>query len=302
VALNAYIADVQRLLHDPNANYFAVNDLTSYINKGRSQIAIKGQCVRLLISGSVSAIAITNGGSGYDPSTVIAVQGSGMGAIAAPTIVGGVITGVTLISGGSGYDNNTSVIAVDPTGAGAGAVFAPTLIGVNLTGVGQEQYLYSTRAAAAQQLNSGVRTPLGIFSVAVSWGSMKPMLTPKIWSEFQAYYRSYSTGMQSYPTIWSQYAQGDKGSMFVWPLPSQSTNMDWDTYCDVIPLQNDTDPEALPYPWTEAVKFYAAYLALDNAQRAKDSDRMHAEFLATMKSARADSEPPFWPEPYASEY
>src|SRR5262249_35613192 len=119
-----------------------------------------------------------------------------------------------------------------------------------------------------------------------------------VWTDFQAYLRSYSTGLQNYPTVFSQYGQGEGGSLYLWPLPSQATDMEWDSYCTPIDLSADSDPEVIPYPWTDAVKFYAAYLAFQNAQRYEDADRMFGEYEKFMKRSRAMSDSPVVPDAY----
>lgn len=47
--LNTYITQVQRLLHDPSAQFWSITDLTAYINEARGQLAGEGQCVRNLV-------------------------------------------------------------------------------------------------------------------------------------------------------------------------------------------------------------------------------------------------------------
>ena len=77
--------------------------------------------------------------------------------------------------------------------------------------------------------------------------------------------------------------------------------MDWDCYCTPIVLVDDTTAEAIPYPWTDAVPYYAAYLAYLDAQRADDSDRMFKQYEMFMKRARNMSETPFVPDYYQSD-
>jgi len=98
--------------------------------------------------------------------------------------------------------------------------------------------------------------------------------------------------------VWSQYGQGANGSIYVYPFPSQIMQWDWDTYCLPINLNVDADPEAIPYPWSDAVQFYAAYLAYYNSQRRSDGDAMFAVYEQFMKRARANSEPDYVPDPY----
>lgn len=66
-----------------------------------------------VVSGAITTIAVTSGGSGFttaNPPTVTISGGSGSGATATAIVNGaGVITGLTLGSGGSGYANSTGI-------------------------------------------------------------------------------------------------------------------------------------------------------------------------------------------------
>ena len=302
MALNVYISQTQRLLHDPQAQYFSIADITVYINIARSQIAIESQSIRVLISGIVSACPVVVGGANYSAGTTISIAGGsgGTGAVYQPTIVGGQITATTQIALGSGYDNLTKAIAVDPTGAGSGAVFAPVVVGLNMMVIGQEVYTFASRNAALQVVTSGQCSAIhGVFSVSCSWGSSKPTLTHTSWGYFQANYRVWANGWLNNPVAWAQYGQGASGSIYLAPIPSSAFSMDWDTYCVPTALNSDTDGEALPYPWTDAVPYYAAYLAYSNAQRPNDATAMLNQYKMYMMRARAFSEPPFIPDPYS---
>jgi hypothetical protein len=296
--LNAYITATQRLLHDPSASYFSTGDLTAYINEARNEIAIAGTCVRALISGSIASCAVNAGGSGYvNPVVGFASASGGVGAVATLTVVGGVITNCTIIAPGSGFDAATTAAVVTDSGGGSGAVLTPTVAGNNVMVVGQEVYSFASRNAAAQ-ITPGVNAIHGVMSIAVSWGSTKPMLKQRSWNDFQAKWRSWANGWLNNPIVFAQFGQGANGSVYLAPIPAQPFSMDWDTYCVPVALVDDTTPEAIPYPWTDCVKYYAAYLALDNAQRAPDADRMLAGYERCMRTARAHSTPPFIPEPY----
>lgn len=76
------------------------------------------------------------------------------------------------------------------------------------------------------------------------------------------------------PNTYSQFQPGIGGLFFVSPTPTTGLNARLDCVGYPTSLAVDADPEALPYPWTEAVQYYAAYLALLNAQRYGDADSM----------------------------
>lgn len=299
--LTQYQQETQRLLHDPSAVYFSTTDLTAYINTARNQVALEGQCVRQLVCGVITSVAVVSGGSGYSLQTLISVSGNGMGAVITPAINTGVITSATIVAGGTSYDTtaNTQLTVIDPSNSpGSGASLTAVLAGANLTTVGQEIYPFSSVNAAAQALNPGINQILGVMSVAVSWGAMKPMLDKRTWTDFQAHFRAWTTGFQGQPAVWAQYGQGVNGSIYICPIPSQVLNMDWDTYCAPIALVTDSTVEAIPYPWTDCVQYYAAFLAYANSQRQSDAEAMMKLYTMNVKRARAMSEGTFIPSPY----
>jgi hypothetical protein len=72
----------------------------------------------LVAQESVSSIAVTNGGTGYDAAdTVSIIGGGGEGATATLSLTAGVVTGVTVTAGGSGYTSEPSAIITTSTGS-----------------------------------------------------------------------------------------------------------------------------------------------------------------------------------------
>jgi hypothetical protein len=301
VALNAYIQQTQRLLHDPTASFYNAADLTTYINIARRQLAIEGQCVRALLSGgTILSVGVNSGGSGYAGTPSVTITGSGQQAKASAQIGGGQVTQITLLNGGWGYLTPPTFTVVG-SGGGNNATFNVLVDNSCSTVAGQEVYPFSSFNSLVQSYPTlpGMQAMVGCFGVSISWGSMKPTLKAEVWSEFQAWYRSYNTGLQNYPMVWSSYGKGVAGSIYLWPLPSQVSQMDVDAWCIPIDLISDSTPEAIPSPWTDCIPYYAAYLAYDNAQRKQDADRMLAAYTQFMKRAQALTEAPFTVSYYA---
>lgn len=300
MALLSYQQQVQRLLHDANASFYSLTDINAYINTARGQVAAEGRCLRLLLSGGVIT-GITNlvGGAGYTAATTVTFTGSGQQAFATPTIAGGVITAITITSGGWGFLTAPTVVITD-TGGGAGASATATVDNSATTVAGQEVFKFSTLNTLAA-LTAGVQAVLGAMSIAAQWGagnSYKPTLDRMVWSQFQAYCRIWSNSAQSFPSVWATYGVGGAGSFYLFPIPSQALSLDIDAYCRPINLVDDTTVEALPYPWTDAVQYYAAYLAFNNSQRQADSDRMFKQYETFMQRSRAQVESEFYPSAY----
>jgi hypothetical protein len=316
MALTSYQAQTQRLLHDPGAQAYSLADITVYINIARSQIAIEGECIRALLSGgTITNLQILSPGSGYSGTATVAFTGGGAQSFATATIGGGAISSVTLVNGGWGWipASNLVVTATGSTG-GSNATFTSTVDNSATTVTGQEVLQFSTLNNLLAAWNSSTNPPtqgaviggsqvIKVFSVACNQvGTYKPMLTQKIWSEFQAYLRIYANTQQNYPVYWSQYAQGVNGSLYLFPWPAQALQMDVDVCVTPINLVTDSTAEAIPYPWTDAIPYYAAYLAYENSSRKEDADRMFKMYQMFMARGRANSESPFMPDYYNYEY
>lgn len=407
MALVQYQQDVQRYLHDPNATYFSLTDLTRYINLARRYVAIKSQSVRALLSGgSIISVSIVSGGTGYAgpptfsfaPQTIATIGGTvhtgdvcsivttsssitgspitisrtvlsadtlvsvasalaasynananltaaglvavaagpvvniyqtlplavtpvftssvtgtnatttvtissgttGSQAIITGTVSGGAVNSVTIVSGGWGFFTTPYLLAGGNSTAGTDATFSVTVDNSCSTVPGQEVYQFSTFNALAQTF-PGIQSVCGIFSVACSQGgTYKPILTPCTWTEFQAYLRIYQNQAQNYPVYWSQYGQGISGSFYLFPWPSQVLQMDIDAWCIPVDLTSDSTPEAIPLPFSDAVPYFAAYLALVDAQRMADANEMKARADVYLQFSRAGVDAPFVPEYYGA--
>jgi hypothetical protein len=314
--LTDYQTEVLELLHDPNNTYYSVTDINNYINRARHRIATKSQCVRVLLSGgTITGLSINSGGSGYSGTPTVTISGAGQQASATATILAGAINTVTLTNNGWGYiTGTTTTVFASGSGGGSNATFNLTIDQSLTTVPGQEVYPFANATSLVTNagfLFPGIEDVVGVLSVACAWGAnaaMKPMLRPKIWSEFQAYLRSYNTGMRTYPAVWSQYGTGvgtGGGSIYLWPLPSQPSQMDWDCWCRPVPLVQGAmpaTPEAIPYQFTTAVAFYAAYLAYSNAQRAEDAKNMFEQYNDKVVEAQAAMTAPFVDDYYESDF
>ena len=153
---------------------------------------------------------------------------------------------------------------------------------------GVEKYSYGYALPYLTACNAGVSGICDVIDVAVSWGGNRPSLNWIDWESLQAYARSYNFNVTSYPFCWSSNGSGTKGQVWLFPVPqiTQVTNaqpgaageMEWDVTCLPSPLYTDSDYEALPSPFTDAVKFYAAHLAFLGSQRYGMAATMKALF------------------------
>lgn len=124
----------------------------------------------------------------------------------------------------------------------------------------------------------------------IAGGAWKPLWRRIVWTDFQARFRIYGRtfyGTISEPGWWSQYNEGAIGALYLAPIPGQAQPMEVDLTCIPENLLTDQDPEPIPYPWIDAVPYWAATLCLMQQQRPQDAQAMAATFNAELPFAAA---------------
>jgi len=114
-------------------------------------------------------------------------------------------------------------------------------------------------------------------------GSWKPMWRRIVWTDFQARFRIYGgtfMGILSEPGWWAQYGEGPAAQIYLAPIPTTSLPMEVDLTVIPQPLMTDGDSDPIPYPWTDAVSYWAAVMCLLQQQRREDAGAM-AELFNT---------------------
>lgn len=135
-----------------------------------------------------------------------------------------------------------------------------------------QSYSFSSIAG----LQSGVAGVLDVRIALVS--AAGSIMQARPWEWFAQYYLNPAAPVTGTPTIWSQYGQGVSGSIYLYPVPASVLTINLDSVCYPSPLASDADPEAIPYPWTDAIPYFAAYLALLNSQQPDQAASMFAQY------------------------
>lgn len=121
-----------------------------------------------------------------------------------------------------------------------------------------------------QQINltgaAGVQLVLNARNMWVVVGAGQLMVRQREFEWFSFYNLNTVTPTIGRPREWAQFGQGADGTIYLSPVPDTSYTLKLDTVCSPIPLVDDTTGEAIPPLWTDAVPYYAAYLALLSAQ------------------------------------
>lgn len=145
---------------------------------------------------------------------------------------------------------------------------------------GQERYPYI--GFGNDYLNKqyrGCRGICDVVTVAVSWGgAVRPTLDWMPWEDFQAYCRSNQILVTNYPVVFSVYNDGEAGEIWLFPVPQSANEMEWDCLCTAGPIYTNDDFDAIPEPFRNGVKYYAAARAYESSGRVGMADLMYNRF------------------------
>lgn len=276
MALNDMLQQTQRLLREQNQVFENPNDLLSYINNARREVSLRTQCIRVLTpsSGVITGYSISAQGAGYtNPTVAVSAPDfpsgmlpypNGNQATANATVLGGEIVQIDPIVGGAGYFQPVVTIT-DPAGTGAAA--SANVAGINLLNQGQEQYLFSNINLSG---NPGCKSVYAVRGMAIIYSGYRYSVEYMAWSRYQSY-RAFPYSYQYCPALFSQFGQGTNGSLYVYPLPSQALQAEFDLQVLPSDLVDNLSVEAIPDPWTDAVPYMAAHLALLELQNYNSS-------------------------------
>jgi hypothetical protein len=187
----------------------------------------------------------------------------------------------------------------------AGESEAVRVIGTLQTVAGQRAYNFSSIALNA----TGVQGVIHVRRLMYNVGVGQKFINPRSWEWFDLYHMNNPVPQNGVPLIWAQYGQGSSGqgsitgigggsmssgSLYLDPPPDIVYTLNCDCVCYPNALTADSDPEAIPYLFTDAVPFFAAYYALLTAQtnaRMADAERMFNYYQTFMQRARQSSNP-----------
>lgn len=280
-----YMKQTQRFIHDSKMEMVDPADLIVYINRARREVAMRTQCLRVLptISGSVIGATVGTVGHNYTaPTVTITPPDFPSGALPFPNGVqataniqatGGTISNIAIDNGGSGYFQ-PQIIINDPTGSGATATAQTSLL--NTVNQGQEVYPFS---GVDLTPFPGVGSIVTVKSVSIIYANYRYSIPVYSFSRYQALIRQYPFQYQYVPTMGAQFGQGTNGSFYLYPIGSQTYQMEWDCFCVPSDILTDQDVEALPqYPWTDGVPFLAAYYAFLEMQNLNAANFYNQQF------------------------
>lgn len=176
------------------------------------------------------------------------------------------------------------------------------------TVVGQRNYNFSAISTGTQAV-SGISGVIHVRSIMYAVASGYKWVRPRPWEWYQLYKLNNPVPPSGAPTTWAQFGQGSagsgsitgigagsliSGSFYVDPIPDLAYTLLLDCCCYPQQLTADADVEAIPYLWTDAVPYFAAWYALLSAQsssRLADAERMYGYYQTFVGRARQAANP-----------
>jgi hypothetical protein len=175
-------------------------------------------------------------------------------------------------------------------------------IGTISTIASQRPYNFSSISFGTSSV-TGIQGALNVRRISYNVASGAAWIPPREWEYFDLYYMNNPVPVNGPPARWSQYGQGSAtpatgssatGTFYLDPPPDTVYTLNCDCTCYPIPLVDDTTVEAIPYLWTDAVPFFAAYYAFLTAQtgaRMADAERMYGYYKEFLSRARMAANP-----------
>ena len=166
----------------------------------------------------------------------------------------------------------------------AGEAACIRVIGTIDTVNGQRAYSFANINLGSAQ---GVDGVFNVRRINYGLGDGQAFVTPRPWEWFDQYCLNNPVPINNdpqssgnrYPQVWSQYGQGggaptggsaQSGTFYIDPIPE---GVYCDCACYPAALTDDNDPEAIPFIFTDAVPFFAAwYCLLSNQTQARRAD------------------------------
>lgn len=108
-----------------------------------------------------------------------------------------------------------------------------------------------------------------VVGINLIYGSTRRRLRQVSKSTLDTTYRPWTT-FQGYPVA---YARLGHSSFILGPAPGSAYTTEWDCLLFSAALSAVTDADVLPYPYTDPVQYYAAYLCKLQEQAQAESDR-----------------------------
>lgn len=170
----------------------------------------------------------------------------------------------------------------------AGEAKCIAVLGSLTVGPGIQQYPFSSITFPGG--TAGVAGVLNVRLVKFAIGTGFRRVYVREWEFFDRFILCNPVPVPTFPREWAQYGQGAQGTLFI-NVPDTVYSLQVDTVCLPSPLTSDTDAEAVPALWTDAVPYYACYMAYQQLENKDKVDEFYERYQLFMARARNAATP-----------
>lgn len=278
--LQGYITEVRRLLHDANGNFYSDSQLTDYINGARERVVRDTGCLRTIQVSQTPCTPEAGGAAPYfwSAGATVALNDYVVYNIFIYKVVGAGVLGLTAPPYPTGQNN-----------------YPPSTPFLN--GTATLQYAGPAEVINYACLPESLRT-LDVLNINLYWGNTRVPMRYLPWTQFNAQLRFWQNYIGR-PIAFSIFGQGQ---IFVGPVPDQVYQIEVDTVILPLPLVNSYDVDSINSPYTNTVKFYAAYLAKYYEQSFGEAEIFKQEYAKQTQAVLTSVYTRRMPDPYSSPF
>ncbi len=162
---------------------------------------------------------------------------------------------------------------------------------------GTQEYAFSAITFPAG--TTGVQGTLNVrqLTFTLPGATGETWVTPREWEWFQFFVLAQPVPTPWSPYVWAQFGQGANGTIWLNSLDSNYT-ANLDCVCYPVDLDDDSTAEAIPKLWTDAVPYFAAYLAYATVQQQDAATAMMQLYQQFVQRGRAFATPSVLPHQY----
>lgn len=160
-----------------------------------------------------------------------------------------------------------------------------------------QQYAF-TAFNLGNSVTTGIQGALNVRQITYAVGTGQKMVYTRPFPWFNQFVLSDPAPAAGVPATWSQFGQGANGSIFL-NLLDAAYALSLDVVAYPIDLVTDATVEAIPYQWTDAIPWFAAYFAAMTIGDADKAKTFYEEYEKFLQRARMAATPGVLPGSYA---
>lgn len=159
------------------------------------------------------------------------------------------------------------------------------------------QAAYSAQAVASSGtlLVGSSRNLVDVLGIVCVWGNVRAQMAEAAYTTLGSELQPY----QGYTNLPVAFAKYGADTIIFGPTPNAAYVSEWDLIVYADALVNPTDPDPLPYPWTDPVPFKAAEFAKQELQQYEEAKQYRDQYLNRLSEVAGGARGRMLTDPYA---